>query len=157
MGLYTLALFMGLVAGLRSMTAPAVVAWAARLGWLDLEETPLAFLGSTVTALVFTALALGEFVTDQLPRTPSRKIPVQFVGRVVSGALCGAAIGASRHALLSGLAAGIVGAVLGTLGGAEVRARLAKSFGSDRPAGVLEDVIAVALALTIGIFASRVA
>lgn len=157
MGLYTLALFIGLVAGLRSMTAPAVVAWAAHLGWLDLEGTPLAFFGSTLTTLGFTLLALGEFVADQLPRTPSRRAPFLFAGRVVSGALCGAAIGANRHALVSGLAAGVVGAVIGTLGGAEARARLAKRFGSDRPAGIVEDVFAVAAALAIGVFASRVA
>jgi len=45
MSTYVLALLIGMVAGLRSMTAPAVVSWAARLGWLHLENTRLAFLG----------------------------------------------------------------------------------------------------------------
>ena len=32
-------------------------------------------------------LALGELVTDQLPTTPSRTVPVQFGTRIVMGAL----------------------------------------------------------------------
>ena len=31
------------------MTAPAAVSWAARLGWLHLENTGLAFMGSAIT------------------------------------------------------------------------------------------------------------
>ena len=40
-----LAFGIGVVAGLRSMTAPAVVAWAARLGWISLSGSHLAFNG----------------------------------------------------------------------------------------------------------------
>ena len=72
------AFLIGLVAGLRTFTAPAAVSWAAYLGWLPLDGTPLAFLGHPVTPYVFTALALLEFVGDQLPSTPSRKVPMQL-------------------------------------------------------------------------------
>ncbi len=41
-----LAFGIGVVTGLRSMTAPAVVVWAAHLGWMNLSGSPLAFLGS---------------------------------------------------------------------------------------------------------------
>ena len=44
---FVLALGIGIVAGLRSLTAPAVVAWGAHLGWLNLHGSPLAFIGST--------------------------------------------------------------------------------------------------------------
>jgi hypothetical protein len=44
MSLYVLAFLIGVIAGLRSLTAPAVLSWAARLGWLHLENTGLAFL-----------------------------------------------------------------------------------------------------------------
>ena len=91
--LFLLALLIGVVAGLRAMTAPAAVSWAAHLGALHLGGTWLAFLGNVVVAWVLTALALGELITDQLPKTPSRKVPVQFGARIVSGALCGAAVG----------------------------------------------------------------
>ena len=40
-GLTVLLVFsIGVVAGLRSLTAPAVVAWAAYLGWLNLHGSP---------------------------------------------------------------------------------------------------------------------
>ncbi|MBP1179821.1 DUF4126 domain-containing protein [Methylobacterium sp. PvR107] len=151
MTLYLLALLLGVIAGLRAFTAPAVVSWAAALGWLNLDGSWLAFLSYRFTPYVFTLLALGEFVTDQLPSTPSRKVPMQFAPRLLSGALSGAAIGLPSGQLLGGLVAGIVGAVIGTLGGAAVRGRLAASFGKDRPAAFIEDAVALlAGALVLG-------
>jgi uncharacterized membrane protein len=147
--LYLLALLIGVIAGLRAMTAPAAVSWGARLGWLKLHGTAVGFLGNSVMPWVFGVFALAELVTDQLPKTPSRKVPVQFATRLVTGALSGGAIGASGGALVPGIAAGAVGAILGTLGGAEMRSRLAKSFGKDRPAAIIEDILAVASAVVI--------
>lgn len=142
-------LLIGVIAGLRAMVAPAAVSWAAHLGWIDLSASSLAFLGYAWTPYVFTVLALVEFVTDQLPSTPSRKVPQQFGARIVSGAFCGAAIGAASGMLVPGLIAGAVGAVLGTLGGAAARARLGAAFRKDLPAGVVEDVVAVVGAIAI--------
>jgi uncharacterized membrane protein len=147
---YVLAFLIGVVAGLRSLTAPAVVSWAARLGWLHLENTWLAFLGSAATPYILTLLAVGELVNDKLPRTPSRKAPAPFIARVVTGALCGAALGAAGQALIGGLVAGALGAVAGTLGGYEFRARLVAAIGGkDLPVALLEDVIAIGGALWI--------
>lgn len=138
-----LCLLIGVVAGLRAMTAPAAVAWAAYLGWLPLGATPLAFLGQVAAPLVLSVLALGELVGDQLPKTPSRKAAVPFGTRIVMGALCGAAVAAAGGQLVVGLLVGVLGAVIGTLGGAAARARLAAAFGRDRPAGLIEDAIAI--------------
>ena len=149
MSVYVLAFLIGVIAGLRAMTAPAAVSWAARLGWLHLENTWLAFLGFAATPYVFSLLAIGELITDQLPSTPSRKVPMQFGTRIFVGALCGAALGASGDALIGGLIAGVLGSIAGTLGGAEFRSRLAKAFGKDLPAGLLEDAIAIGGALLI--------
>ncbi|HEX9003873.1 MAG TPA: DUF4126 domain-containing protein, partial [Blastocatellia bacterium] len=66
MSVYLLALLIGIVAGLRAMTAPALVSWAAYLGWINLNGTWLAFLGNAWTHWILTLLALGELVTDQL-------------------------------------------------------------------------------------------
>jgi uncharacterized membrane protein len=143
MSLYLFALLIGVVAGLRAMTAPAAVAWGAHLGIISLEGTPLAWLGGTIATWVFTALAVLELVGDQLPKTPSRKVPVQFGTRVLSGAFCGAAVCIASGAWIAGAVLGAIGAVIGTLGGADVRGRLAKAFGKDLPAGLLEDVVAV--------------
>ena len=94
MSTYVLAFLIGVVAGLRSLTPPAAVSWGARLGWLHLENTWLAFLGSAITPYILSALAIGELINDKLPKTPSRKAPPSFAVRVVIGALCGAALGA---------------------------------------------------------------
>jgi uncharacterized membrane protein len=141
--IYFLALLTGIFAGLRAMAAPAAVSWAARLGALKLYGTKLAFLGYAFTPWVLTAFAVLELVTDQLPSTPSRKVPMQFAARIFSGGLCGAAIGAGSGVWFGGLVAGALGAVIGTLGGYEARRRLASAFHKDRPAALIEDIGAI--------------
>ena len=143
------AALIGVIAGLRAMTAPAAVSWAAALGWIDLSATPLAFLGYHWVPFVFIALAVIELITDQLPSTPSRKVPQQFGARILTGALSGAAIGMPYGYWLAGLVSGIIGAVIGTLGGAAVRAKLAAHFGKDAPAAFIEDGVAVVAALIV--------
>lgn len=147
--IYLLALLIGIVAGLRAMTAPAAIAWGAWLGWLPLAGTWAGFMGHWITVAIFTVLAVVELVTDQLPSTPSRKVPVQFGTRIIMGALTGAVIGTAGGVVIGGLAAGIIGAILGTLGGAEVRGRLAAAFGKDLPAALIEDALAILGALLI--------
>jgi uncharacterized membrane protein len=147
--IYYSALLIGVVAGLRAMTAPAAVSWGAYLGWLPVSETWAAFMAYRFTPWVFSVLAIGEFVSDQLPSTPSRKVPQQFGARLVSGAFCGAVVGAAAGASIGCAIAGIVGAVIGTYGGAALRAGLARAFGNDRPAALIED----ALAIVLGVFA----
>lgn len=151
MFVYLLALLIGVVAGLRAMTAPAAVAWATHFGWLKLGESWLGFFASSWARWILTVLALGELITDQLPSTPSRTVPIQFGTRLVSGAVSGAAIGAAGGNWIAGLAAGLVGAVIGTLGGRAFRARLASALGNDRPAAIVEDAVAIIGALLIGV------
>jgi uncharacterized membrane protein len=131
------------------MTAPAAASWAARLGLLNLAPTGLSFLGSAFAPWIFTIFALGELVTDQLPSTPSRTVPISFATRILTGGLSGAAIGAASGALAAGAVAGAVGAVIGTLGGRAFRARLAAAFGKDRPAALIEDAVAIGGAFLI--------
>ena len=151
MAAYLLALLTGIVAGLRAMTAPTAMSWAAHLGWLDLSGTWLAFLGRALARWILTGFALVELVTDQLPSTPSRTVPVQFGARILTGAFSGAAIGAARGAMAGGLVAGGIGAAIGTLGGRTFRARLAAALGNDHPAALIEDAIADGGALLIGL------
>src|ERR671921_2152243 len=87
-----LALLIGFVAGLRSMTAPAAVSWAAHLGWLDLGGSALAFMGSTLAVIIFSLAAIAEFAADLHPATPSRTSPGPLVARIVMGGLSGAAL-----------------------------------------------------------------
>jgi len=145
-----LAFLIGLVAGLRALTPVAAVSWAARLGWLNLEGTPLGFLRYTISVIIFTILALGEIVNDKLPKTPSRKAPASFGARIVMGALSGAALGAARSSLFAGLVMGVLGAVVGTFAGYEARVRLTRAFGGkDLPVALLEDLVAIGSAFLI--------
>lgn len=150
MSLYVWAFLIGVIAGLRSMTAPAAISWAARLGWLRLENTGLAFLGFVATPYILSAFAIGELINDKLPKTPSRKEPMPFIARIATGALSGAALGAASQTLLGGLLAGALGGVAGTLGGYEFRSRLVRAIGgNDLPIALLEDAIAVCGAVWI--------
>ena len=147
---YFLALLIGVVAGLRSMTPPAAVSWAARLGWLHLDNTPLAFLGFAATPYILSLFAIAELITDKLPKTPSRKTLVPFTARIVTGAFSGAALAAPSGALPAGLLAGALGGVAGTLVGYEFRRRLAKATGgNDLRIALLEDAIAICAAFWI--------
>ena len=134
------ALLLGIVAGLRSMLAPAIVSWFAWAGLLPVAHTPLAFMGYRFTPFILSVFAIGELVVDKLPTTPSRKAPAGLITRIVTGALSGATIGAAGHSLIMGLILGIIGAIAGTFGGAAVRGKLATAFGRDLPAALLEDV-----------------
>ena len=141
------AVVFGMVAGMRSMVAPCAVSWAVWAGTLDVSQTPLAFMGYKYTHIILTLLAIGELIVDKLPFTPSRKAAGPFIARVVSGALCGATIGAARHPLILMAVLGAAGAVAGTLGGAALRAKLAPAFRKDLPAALVEDILAIGLAV----------
>lgn len=147
--LYLAALLIGVIAGLRVLSALAAVSWAASLGAFHLGGSWLAFLGSPVAAVILTLAAIGELVTDQSPRTPSRKTPMQFGARIVSGALCGAALGVAAGSWPVGAGLGIIGAIFGTLGGFGFRSGLAHAFHRDRPAAFLEDAVAIVGAILI--------
>ncbi len=150
MYLYILASLIGVSAGLRAMTAPAVVSWAAYAGWLPVEGTWLEFLGYIATPYVLTLLAIGELVNDKLPHTPSRKALMPFLSRLSTGAVCGAAIVGPAGSTLAAVSAGMAGAAVGTLAGYELRARLANAIGGrELPVAIAEDVIAVGGAITI--------
>jgi uncharacterized membrane protein len=147
---YLLAFLLGVMTGLRTMAAPTAVSIAARMGRLDLSGTWLAFMGSAWTPWLLVLLAIGELIADQLPSTPSRKMPVGFGARIVAGLVSGAAIGAAYGSTAGGLVAGVVGAVIGTFAGHAFRARLARAFGRDRPAAFIEDAVAyVGVALIV--------
>lgn len=146
---YLLALLIGVVAGLRAMTAPAAISFAAHYGMLDLSGTFLGFLGYRWTPWILLVAAIGELITDQLPSTPSRKVPVQFGTRILMGAATGGAIGVTAGSLWVGAIIGAIGAVIGTLGGAAVRGKMAAAFGKDRPAALIEDAVAIAGAVLI--------
>lgn len=139
------AFLIGIVSGLRSLTAPAVVAWAAHRGWIHLDHTPLRFMGSTAAVAIFTFFAVVELVADQLPSAPSRTAPPGLIARIVLGAVCGAAIVApAAQSIAIGGVLGAAGGVAGAFGGYQVRTRLVKALKiPDFVIATLEDAVAI--------------
>ena len=145
-----LALLIGVVAGLRAFTAPAVLAWAAFLHWINLSGTWASWMGHWATVAVLTVLALAELVSDKMPTLPSRKSAPQFLVRIATGAFAGAVLGTAWGYRWGSLGAGMIGAVLGTLGGFATRTALvAANEGRDRPIALGEDVVAVIAGIAV--------
>lgn len=143
--IFAIAIGIGIVAGLRTFTAPAAVCWAAHLGWIDLRYSRLAFMATAAAVIVATLLAIGELVMDKLPSTPNRTSAGPLVGRLVMGALCGAAIGiATDHSGVATTCLGAVGALIGTFGGYQIRHRLVPGLKvKDIVIALAEDLVAI--------------
>jgi uncharacterized membrane protein len=146
-----LALLIGVVSGLRSVTAPAVVAWAAHRNWLHLHNTALSFMASTAAVVIFTLLAVAELVADKLPFTPIRLKPPGLIARVLLGGLSGAGVaGSGAQSLVVGAVLGAVGGVAGAFAGYQARARLVKALKvPDLVIALLEDAVAIGGGLLI--------
>jgi uncharacterized membrane protein len=140
-----LAFGIGVIAGLRALTAPGVVAWAAHLHWIDLQGTHLAFMGSIVAVAIFTLAAIGEIVNDKLPKTPPRTAIPSLIIRMVMGGFAAATLSAGiGGSLWVGALLGTVGALVGTYGGYYARTGVVKALHSpDFVIALVEDAVAV--------------
>jgi uncharacterized membrane protein len=146
-----LGFLLGCICGLRSLTAPAVVCWAAQCGWLRFDGTPLAFLDRPVTLIAVTVLAIGELIGDKLPKTPSRTAPLGLTARVVLGGASAAALAVSaRSGVPLAALAGAIGGIAGAFGGYNVRHFLvAKTHLPDFVLAIAEDLVAIVGGLVI--------
>jgi uncharacterized membrane protein len=135
----------GIIAGLRSLTAPADTAWAAHLGWLHVVGTPFRFMGSVVTVAIFTVLAVVELVTDKLAATPSRLALPGLCARIVLGGVSGATVAAAGgQAWAVGAILGALGGVIGAWTGYQVRSGLVRALKCpDFVIAVAEDLVAI--------------
>ena len=140
-------MLLGITVGMRSLTAIAVLSWFA-YSRLVPQDGWGSWMGYLVTAIVFTVMALGEYIGDTLPKTPSRTSPIGVSARVAFGALVGAL---AAHAILEpvagGILFGVIGALIGTYGGHRVRLYGAKAVGKDLPVALAESALALALAV----------
>jgi len=145
-----LAFIIGLFGGLRSLTAPAAVAWAAYLGWMKLEG-PLALVGSLSSVVIFTLLAVGELVADKLPGTPSRTAPPGLIARIVMGGMAGACVAAGgSQGIIAGALLGTIGGIVGCFAGYRARTGLVQALGTrDLKIALAEDLLAVAGSLWV--------
>ena len=145
---FAFALGLGFTAGLRSLSPPAVVAWAAYLGWLNLSHSPLAFMGSTTAVVIFSILAVVELITDLLPQTPKRTAAAPLIARILIGALCGASLcGAGNQPLIIGTILGAVGGLIGAFAGYKIRIELVSALNiKDIFIALVEDLVTIGLA-----------
>jgi uncharacterized membrane protein len=140
-------LLLGVVTGMRSMTAIAALSWAVWLGLIP-EQGWATWAAHLVVVIIFTVFAVGEYVVDTLPKTPRRTDFGPALARVVVGALVGAmAAVAIDEPVAGGIIFGAGGAVIGAWGGFFVRMTVARIFRRDLPAGLLESASAIALAI----------
>ncbi len=138
---------LGIVTGMRAMTGMAVVCWAVWLAWLP-EHGWAVWTTYLVSAIVFTVLAIGEYIGDTLPKTPSRKAPGPAAARLVFGVLIGALVATSiQQPLAGGILLGLLGAAVGTWGGYAARMRGAALVGRDLPVALGESVLALSLGI----------
>jgi len=134
--------------GMRTFTAITVICWAAYLGFLPVEGTWASWMASLAAVIVFTVLALGEYVGDTLPRTPSRTKPPGVTGRLCMGILVGVVIATVLvQPKAGGVIFGVIGALIGTYGGHRVRMFGARLFKRDLPMALLESSAALGFCL----------
>ncbi len=128
------------------MTPPALVCWAAYLGWLHFAGTRLAFLSHRSTLIVFTVLAVVELIADKLPNTPARTATLGLTARIVFGGACGLALATSADvSLVFSVLLASIGAIVGAFAGYHCRRLVVlKAHVPDLAVAVVEDLIAIA-------------
>jgi uncharacterized membrane protein len=140
-------ILIGISTGMRTLTATAVLCWFAYAQLLP-QHGYLSWTCYLVSAVVFTLLALGEYVGDTLPQTPNRTAPGPLAARLVFGALAGAMLARGMlEPAAGGVLFGAIGALIGAYGGFYLRRAGARWVGRDRPVAVGESVLALLLAL----------
>jgi uncharacterized membrane protein len=145
---FAFAFGIGFAAGLRAFTPPAVVAWAAHLGWLNLNNSPLAFVGTIIAVAIFSLVAVFELIGDLRPQTPKRTAPFPLGARILTGGLCGACLCAGNNrSLIIGAILGGIGGLIGAFAGYEIRRRLVAALNiKDIFIALLEDLVTIGLA-----------
>ena len=122
------ALGIGAATGLRSMTGPA-----------------FAFAGTGGNGKwLLRAGAVGEYVVDKLPKTPSRTQPAGLIARAVAAAIAGATIDPDDRAL--GAAYAVAGAMATSYAGAAYRKLCADRKLPLVATAIAEDILAMILA-----------
>lgn len=147
------AILMGLVAGARSMTPLAAIAWLARRDGLPNNAPFLCVLSSSPVVAGATLLAAGEILGDKMRSAPDRTVAPGMAARAIIGALAGAALSPRRNERVAALL-GATSAVLSSYATFELRRRAMRRHGQ-RPTGAIEDIAAVACAAFVASAAKR--
>jgi uncharacterized membrane protein len=151
-GTYFKAICMGVVAGMRSMSAPAFTSdYLVRQNSETLANSPFGLMGSTRAANVLKVAAMGELVFDKLPGVPARVSTGPLVARILSGALCGASLCTVEGKRVE---SGAIAGGLAAIGSAYAFYHLRREIGEgtnvpDAVLGLAEDAIVIGSALSV--------
>lgn len=137
------AIGLGTIAGLRSMSAPALLSRAASHNDMGLAGTPFSLFESPQVAAGLQMLAAGEIMADKSPKMPARTAPIALIARAGLGALVGAAVfSAEEQPPALGAALGAAAALIATFGGYKLRSQATEKWGVPNvAAGMIEDGI----------------
>lgn len=146
---YVQAAALGLVAGIRSASAPAVISDFVRerqgriFATPELANSPLRHLASPLTSNALRLFAVGEMVMDKMPFVPKRTNAPSLTARAVSGGLAGAVVGMMYRG--SPMVAGLIGALSATgatFGITQLRKQITENTAvPDALVGGLEDLL----------------
>lgn len=149
---YTQAAILGVVAGMRAMSAPAIAArMLVRSAVANNADEVPAFLQSAATNNVLSLLAIAEFVGDKLPNAPNRTAAPGLIARCISGALCGAAIcKINRRNAFAGALIGTTAALASSFGAFYLRKIIAENSCLPDPViGTMEDALVMSGGLAL--------
>ena len=133
----------GVLAGMRSMSAPAVLGQLNRKGALVEVTGTLDWVRHRGFITASSVLAVGEMIADKLPITPNRTAAGPLMGRALAGGLSGAVIcSAKRRSVLAGAFIGAAAAVGMAYGAFMLRKQLGQKLHiPDAAMALAEDAI----------------
>ncbi len=145
---YLKAFQIGFIAGMRAITAPALLSHKlVRTIPTREPQKPVHYFAQPPVAIGLEVLAGLEILGDKVPNGPNRTSPPQFITRIASGATCGAFLSEVEGAPAPiGAVLGSLGAVAGTLLFFNLRRWLDHDLGLPDAVGALtEDALAIGL------------
>ncbi|MEJ8800553.1 DUF4126 family protein [Pontibacter sp. H249] len=143
---------MGAVAGMRAMSAPALLSdELSKLPSASLAHSPLHFLQSDAVASGLKLFAATELLGDKIPNVPDRITPPSLAIRAISGAVVGATIfTANKDSTSKGAIIGAAAAIAGTFASFYLRKAIKKyTHLPDSLSGTIEDVLMFGSGLAI--------
>ena len=146
---------LGVATGARAMTPIAVICWFAHLGLLPVDGTWAFWAANLASVMIFSALAIGEYIGDKLPKTPNRIAPGPLAARIVFGGLVGAIVATGlQGSIIEGVVLGVIGVFIGAFGGYHLRHLITShKHCRDWPVAILEDFCVI----LVTVFALRLA
>ena len=140
---------MGFITGMRTMTPIAVLCWFAWLKLLPVDGSWAWWCGVLGVAMLFTVLALAEYVADKMGKSPRPTRPTVLVVRFFFGGLVGAILASGLDASgVEGVILGVLGALVGAFAAYQLRHQLTRRIGCKMwQVTLTEDVFAIAAAI----------